>query len=218
MTTLESLEAELAGLPSDEALQRQLNDLRQKHETVSVRIQVARSATAAVASAEHELAAATEWFNHLTAWRQTLCDELLALPPRIRSGHQLGVQQNLKLSILAIDRGQLATDSGYQLENLKLGDLMRASGFAEAPKIENQIVGPLPWFGSLPETERRIKVAQAARADAEQRLHDALMTDDDRAGEAAEVARRNALPQRKTRGDGSQYDKYPDGREVEVPA
>jgi hypothetical protein len=44
---------------------------------------------------------------------------------------------------------------------------------------------------------------------------------DSRNGElaAADKVRRdafNAAPQRKVRGDGSQYDRYPDGREVEV--
>jgi hypothetical protein len=35
--------------------------------------------------------------------------------------------------------------------------------------------------------------------------------------EKARVAQLNAQPQRKTRGDGSRYLKYPDGRIVEVP-
>jgi len=47
-----------------------------------------------------------------------------------------------------------------------------------------------------------------------------LLDDDERAKRDAESkARRaalDALPERKTRGDGTMYDRYPDGRRVEV--
>lgn len=78
----------------------------------------------------------------------------------------------------------------------------------------------MPWFGSLPEVERRIQQLTTQRAEAQARLDEALLDDAERERLAAEdKARRaalNAAPQRKVRGDGSQFDRYPDGRMVEV--
>jgi hypothetical protein len=149
--------------------------------------------------------------DELTAWRKVLCDELLALPARIRTNHDLGKQQNLKLSIFVIDRGLgVLNDSGYALETLRLGALMREAGYT----------GQLPWHGSLSQVERRIQDIRKRRAQAEAQLADALLDDAERERLAAEdKARRDALqaaPIRKTRGDGSQYDRYPDGRVVEI--
>jgi hypothetical protein len=94
--------------------------------------------------------------------------------------------------------------------------------------------GPLGPFTTLkPETteaaavlthhgkavEDRIrKLLIKRRDDAQARLDEALLDDAEREQLAAQRAARNAMPQRKTRGDGSQYDRYPDGRVVEVPA
>ena len=69
---------------------------------------------------------------------------------------QMGKQQNVKLSIVTIDRGRLSEAGGWSLETLRIGHLMRAAGYVEGLKIENA-TGRLPWFGSLPEVERRIK-------------------------------------------------------------
>ena len=43
-----------------------------------------------------------QWLAHLTAWRQTLCNELLAIKSPIRDAHLLGVRRNLELSILTL--------------------------------------------------------------------------------------------------------------------
>src|SRR5688572_27230881 len=64
-------------------------------------IEVATTTLAGMPSLAPEQA----WLDHLTAWRKTVCDELLTLPPRIRDDHTLGVRRNLELSILTIDRG-----------------------------------------------------------------------------------------------------------------
>src|SRR5258708_14084 len=61
-------------------------------------IQVATTALKGLAP----LAPATEWRDHLVEWRKTLCDELLAIKSPIRDSRTMGVQQNLKLSILTI--------------------------------------------------------------------------------------------------------------------
>jgi hypothetical protein len=105
----------------------------------------------------------------------------------------LGVQQNVTLSIRAIDVGLTAfNDTGYDLTNI-----------GADPRVNYS--GEMPWFGSLPQVEQRIATAIAVHP-----LHDAVALTPD------QLAARNALPVRKTRFDGSQYDKYPDGRRVEV--
>jgi hypothetical protein len=76
----------------------------------------------------------------------------------------------------------------------------------------------LPWFGPMPAVDDRIRKLTTRYDDAQARLDERLLDDAERERLAAERAARNAMPQRKTRADGSQYDKYPDGRVVEVPA
>lgn len=177
---------------------------------------------AALAEADAVAAADQKWLEYLAAWRQFLCDEFLALPPRIETRNDEGKYQNLKLSITAIDRGLgVLKGSGYALETLRLGALMRDSGFQPAPAVDGQAFDRLPWYGSVAETEDRIKDLGKERAAAQTELDDALEDDTTRARVTAHAANRaaelNAGPQRKTRGDGSQFDKYPDGRRVEVP-
>ena len=107
-----------------------------------------------------------KWIDDLTTWRQTLCDELLALPPRIRDKAEMGRQQNLTLSIRVIDFGLgVLNDPGYDLTTLRLGQLMRASGYEprDADPTRNYS-GVMPWFGSMKEIERRA-AAQATLDD-----------------------------------------------------
>lgn len=219
---LAQLEEELAARkdPLDLTL-READAYLAQTEMISARIYTLRSAPLTLAEVDHKIAADTEWFDFLNTTRKTLCDELMALPPHIRTSHQMGVQQNLKFSIQVIDRGLgVIADSAWELNTLRLGELMKAAGYVEGPRIENQICGRLPWFGNPPEVERRLKGLQQQRNEAQARLTEALLDDAERAQRAAEdKARRDALnaaPQRKTRGDGSQFDRYPDGREVEV--
>src|SRR5260221_9010161 len=177
VAVLAALERQLAARPGDEEYERHLDALRQKRETLSLRIQTIRSATSLLASVEPRIAAEIEWRNHLLDWRKTLCDELLAFPPRIRDDRELGSQQSVKLSIITIDRGHVSEDTGSCLETLRLGHLMRAAGYVEGPKIENQVCGRLPWFGAMPEVERRIQELQQQRDGAQARLDEAVLDD-----------------------------------------
>lgn len=143
-----------------------------------MRIQSIRSALSLLASVSPRIAAEIEWRDHLVDWRKTLCDELLAFPARIRDDREAGKQQNVKLSITAIDRGFIE-GTGWELGTLRIGQLMREAGYKEGPKIENQACGPLPWFGSLPEVERRVKglleQRDAAQAPLEAALHEPVV-------------------------------------------
>jgi hypothetical protein len=222
---LEQLEHDLAALPSDDVFQRQLDDLRQKRGALEVRIVAIRSATATLANLEPQIAANQKWFDHLTDWRKQLCDELLALPPRIRDERTLAVQQNLKLSIIKIDRGLDPGSYGH----LRLDDLMAADGYtmpipayaqsdnSDKAAQDRIAVRSANWAGCLPDVEKRLTALRQQQLAAQQKLDEAILTDAERDRRATERrAAFNATPQRKTRGDGSKYDRYPDGREVEV--
>jgi hypothetical protein len=69
----------------------------------------------------------------------------------------------------------------------------------------------MPWFGSMPETERRIQELTRRRAEAQAALDEALLDEAARAErDAAAKARRdvlNAAPVRKVRGDGTAFDR-----------
>jgi hypothetical protein len=205
---LSRLQAELDALPHpDDVTPRDLPAYAARQSTLVARIDILRRAPRELADAEAQLPVLTKQRDHLVAWRQQLCDELLAMPPRIRDAMTLGRVQSIKLSLVAIDRGRVPSDAMVTLGQTRLGALMRESG----------VVG---WFGSLPDVERKITLLTQRKNEAAAQLADALLDDDARAAKAAErakyVAEMNARPQRKTRGDGSQYDKYPDGRVVEV--
>ena len=128
--------------------------------------------------------------SHLTTWRSTLCEEVLALPPRAHTGYDVGLRTNLTLSIRAIDFGLgVVIDSGYDLTTLRLGQLMVASGFdvKDADPSRN-FMGTLPWFGSLKDVEQRLATCAKRRGEAHLALADALLSDEERATRDAESA------------------------------
>ena len=125
------------------------------------------------------LAPEQEWLDHLIGWRKTLCDELLALPSPIRDSHTLGVQRNLTLSIKTIDVGvAVVNGTGYDLTTLRLGALMREAGYEPTGADPHRNYrGVMPWFGSMPEVERRIQQLTKQRDDAQAMLDEALLDD-----------------------------------------
>jgi len=228
--TLDELEQQRAALQDvdksshvDElaTLQQRINEVRQRRLELDRRIGNAKMAETTLASLP-PVSPDQAWLDHLEAWRKVLCAELLALPNRIRDAHTLGVQTNLTLSIRCIDFGPgVFKNSGYDLPNTRLGELMRAAGYEpEDADPDRNYSGVMPWFGTLPKVEERVKRHAARRAAAQSMLDDALMGDTERTKRDAESkARRdalNALPTRKVRGDGTMFDRYPDGRCVEV--
>jgi hypothetical protein len=128
------------------------------------------------------------------------------------------VAWNLEASIRVIDRGvAVLDDTGSDLTTIRLRELMREPGFEQTPDDPvRRRSGTLPWHGSIRAVEDRMKRRAAQRAVAQSELEGALLTDDERAAKQAHVDALNALPQRKTRADGSEYDRCPDGRRVEV--
>src|SRR5688572_17943214 len=105
--TLDELQAQRAALPDDDdqlpasTTRGDLKRIQLERINLDRRIANARRAAATLAStAEPD----PSWFNLLTALRQQLCDELLALAgQRIRDPKLLGLQTNITLSIRCID-------------------------------------------------------------------------------------------------------------------
>jgi hypothetical protein len=177
---------------------------------------------AAVAQAV-EMLAKVEDLTPLHAWREfaiptrdLLCKELLARP-RSRTKVELGITYNLRYSVQCLDFGLgVIEGSGYHLSSLRLGELMREAGYAPLPPAEGQTFGTFPFPGTLDETERKIKALEKQKAQAGKALEEALMTDEEREARIAAAHAANAKPQLKTRGDGSQCLRFPDGRVEEV--
>jgi hypothetical protein len=220
--SLEQLEQDLAGMLSPLDIPRswsfrELNEYETRRAVLTVRIRTIRSCTTTLAEVDPQLRTLTTWRDHLTTWRKTLLDRLEALPPA-RTGPELGAQQNLKRSILQIDRGLDFRNGAFPV-NLPLDDLMRADGL-ESPRGTLVSTCGEAWRGSMPLVEQRLAQLQQQHNDAQQQLDDAMLSDADREQKAKDAKARadalNALPRRKTRGDGTQFDKYPDGRRVEV--
>lgn len=195
------LEAQLAAIPDDGQLpasttRDELAVTQHRRATLKRRLSDLNAAVAAVASlgsaAEDE-----QWRDHLTAWRKTLSDERMEIKSPIRDSRIKGREINLSLSIRCIDRGldMLVQNSGYDLTTLRLGELMRASGYeVRDADPQRAYLGRLPWHGSLDEVEHRITTLAARRARAEADLAAALLSDDERTAREAEwQARRDAL-------------------------
>ena len=205
-------------------------DYVRRHSILTNRRAALVSHSATIGRLAPKIEADEKWHADLTAWRATLQAELDLMPPRIRTEQQLGALRNVKTSIRIIDHGLLCDGEWKPAkEPLRLGELMRASGYQQAPPEPNtnQAFGPLPWFGSIAEVERRLRENRAQRDDAQRRLEHAcresVMTDAEfeaaRAAELARIAAANARPQVKTRMDGSTYQSWRDGRieELEGP-
>ena len=227
-TTIAQLEKELAGMLDQLDIPktwtgRQVNDYETRRAVLSGRIHTIRTSTQALAQITPSIAADEQWLGDLTTWRKTLETELKAMP-LTRDEKQVAVQQNHVTCIRIIEFG-LRCDGEYtrSMETLRLGDLMRASGYVQAPPQAgtSQVFGPLPWYGSHADVKHRLEDLRIERDEMQARLDNALLSDADREAAAkAEKARIDALnakPVRKTRADGTQYDRYQDGRRVEVP-
>ncbi len=166
--------------------QREVSDYVAVTTALDRRLRQAHTATATLAEL-HE--PDSTWAERLHVWRQTLCDELLALPPRIRDPKLLGVQQNLTLSIRVIDFGPtVLKETLYDLTALRLGALMSEAGFevVGADPLRN-FSGVMPWHGSIKEVEHRMKDVERRRAAAQEALDTALLDDDGRAKREAEA-------------------------------
>ena len=235
-TALAALQKELDSMRDVQAShQRDSRDVSDGHEllisSLDQRIDTLRSESTVLPQLEAQISDGIAWRDKLVEWHTKLAAELES--PSIvkpRTPQQTGLRMNLLLSLHYLEKqfspgdgGHMVRrleDTGYSLETLRLGALMRESGFTEAPPRHGESFGQLPWFGSLPVVEQRLKQLTERRELAKRRIEEALLSDADREqrakDEKARVAQLNAQPQRKTRGDGSQYLKYPDGRVEEL--
>lgn len=204
---------------------RQLDAYEHRRGALRQRAHTIRSSWPSYCETLHGIAGLTAWRDQLKTWRARLEAELAQIPKQAGakgdvfidlSPVDLGRRQNLELSILTIDEGQRHRD----LETLRLAALMVESGFTATDPLDGAAVGRLPWHGDMRNTERRLAELDENRRTYESHLADALLSDADREAKAIANAERLRIareaPQRKRRGDGVLFDKYPDGRCVIV--
>jgi hypothetical protein len=178
--TLEQLEAERAAMldPLDIPgtwTPRQRETYETQRCILDNRIREARTDLATLADLEPRDAFDTKWVVDLTAIRQQVGDELLSAPTRPRDDLARGRILNLELSIRTIDSGRLASEhSGFCLETLRVGQLLRERGYRESAPVENQVRGVLEWHGCVPEVEARMAERRVRLNDARQQLAAAL--------------------------------------------
>ena len=183
--TLEQLQAQRDAIPSDDALpatttRGELAASQAKRVTLDARISMVNEASAELATLDETTDVA--WLDDLNTWRKALVDELFTIKSPMRDPKLIGLSKNLTVSIRCIDRGiSQFRDSGWTLENCRLGDLMIASGYPiNGADPARHYVGQLPWHGSIKETEAKLKLTAQRRAHAQQRLDSALIDDDGR--------------------------------------
>jgi hypothetical protein len=177
------------------------------------RISVARNAQLALVALEAQIAPEMKWHDFLTKTRDRLVKVLLGLSKEPRGRVTWDREHAYKFSIICIDKGCEHFPNGAPMLPKPLADAIEDAGFtSETP-------GPA-WFGSIAQVAGRIADRQVRLDAAQAALDEALLDDDARsqrdAEGAARVAKLNAAPVRKTRGDHSQFDRWPDGRIVEV--
>lgn len=120
------------------------------------------------------MAALEEWRAFLVPTRAALCAEVMAMgKPSVPK--EYGQRQNVLLSIQVIDRGvRVLEDTGYGVGTLRLGELMKSAGFQQSARVDNQLVGDMPFYGSLPAIEEQLAALRKERDDARYRLDAAL--------------------------------------------
>ena len=182
-TRLAELTTQRAAIPDAVADESRASEARE----IDARIHAIRTTTEALASMPLE--PETKWLGHLTAWRDTLSTELLALPRIIRDKPRLDLQANITFSLKLIDFG-LSAGGGHlgpvvDLSSLRIGELMAAAGYATSGP---DLYSPNGWRGSMPEVEKRIKQLTKQRAEVQAQLDEVLITDGERATREVEHA------------------------------
>jgi hypothetical protein len=157
--------------------------------------------TVAAWAALPTLDADTTWLAHLNEWRQTLCDELLAIKPPIRDKAVKDHHDRLTFAIRLIDFGFgiAKTLPIVDLSSTRIGELMREKGYETQGEA---LRGPRGWRGSIKEVERRVKALTQERAAAQALLDVALLTDDERAKAEADSALETMDVRQNQKGDG----------------
>jgi hypothetical protein len=141
------------------------------------RRQTITASVATLTKVEPKIAADEKYLADQTGWRKTLSDELLQITSPIRDAAIKARADKLHLSIRLLDFGRRVSNDdsvGYLMLGTPLEALMRASGYTAAPPVENQISGPMEWYGTIGETEGRLKRWRAERDSAQASLDSAL--------------------------------------------
>jgi hypothetical protein len=166
-------EAQLAALPEQGDVPQTYNtqaDYVRRQSFLTGHIRSARMQLETLAEVEQQIADLEPWLANLQTWRTALSTDLLALPRGDKRAW------NYAQGIRVIDRGLgVIANSGHMLETLRLGQLMRDSGYTQSvPPPPGEAMMRLPWLGSLPEVERKLRDLTVRRDDARQALEGLL--------------------------------------------
>jgi hypothetical protein len=108
-----------------------------------------------------------QWRDLLERCRVQIADELRAIPPR----QDMGRVRNLDYSLKVLFRGRNQVEgTGWCLETLRLGELLREAGYVESRPVENQMRGELPFVCGLDEADATLRALRQRRAEAQERL------------------------------------------------
>jgi hypothetical protein len=166
--TIEELNAELAALPAAGLVPNE--EARQRRHGLMLRLNAARDATRTLVQLDADIATWSTWRDHLTNWREALCDQFLACPGPSRDRAAMDRYMGLKLSIGAIDHN-LDWQHAALPSCMPLFDLMTASGYrAQFDELGNFT----DWLGCLPYAEQRLADLHRRRDAAQRALDDAL--------------------------------------------
>jgi hypothetical protein len=199
---------------------RMLQAIQQGEQIDSVE-QVLRLSTVTLGDVLPKIERELQYEQQLKGWDEELFQEEVAAMAGVKypTPAQLSEQQSRVRSMLWIKMG-IPLGDGHALRTSPLGVKMARDGYIAPPppKDEPYKIMDLPWYGSLEDVKRRLKALSQQRDEALSALEEALLTDEQRVARLEATKKKNARPQRKTRGDGSTFDRYLDGRVEEVSA
>jgi hypothetical protein len=188
MTLAELQEQFTAASAADTALSREELEAREAaHRILEQRLRAAEVATRTLAA----LAADTDderWYAFLVDTHAALTAERAALVVRDTTTREHA--ERLLQSLRITERGLAGTlGVALDLTSLPLGARMLAAGYeVKAPLLDS----PAGFRGALPVIEQRLAQRDAEIRAAQAVLHDALLSDDERAARAEQAALRRA--------------------------
>jgi hypothetical protein len=177
-SVLRTVEAELASAEAE------VRELLTRRDALQRRASLLRNALTHLSSMSFDrdkLAAEQAWREDLCRWRESLTAELSEARSALRS--------NLEQSLAVID-GHPYSDVAVALTRLRLGELMRESGYEPLAESDHRrnLPGTMPWRGSLPETDARIQRICGALRRSQDVVDAALLDDAARASLDAQTA------------------------------
>jgi hypothetical protein len=186
MKTLEAYQQELDAMLSEENIPgdwstRQFQDYETRRRNLASAIGRIQTAQATLSEVAQPLSDTQNWRDLLEKWRDESCQYLISVASS-KTPEARAQQQSATLSIRRIDRN-LDLMREFLPGEIFLDTLMARDGFKPSNAFAR--ANGDAWYGSLPETEARLRALIHRRDQAQRTLDSELQSDEDRAeGEA----------------------------------